>query len=386
MEAPKSSNRFVSLLESFSDLKDPRIERSKKYPLLEVLFLVVNAVISGFEEWEEIQDFGREKIGWLRQYLPYEQGIPSHDTLNRVLSMIDPKAFEKSFMDWASMSVVLPSGAMIQIDGKKLRGSATKKEQQTPRNQGGKGAVHLVNAWCSALQMCFGQVQVADKTNEISAIPELLDFLELEGALVSIDAMGCQKEIVAQIVEAKADYLIGLKENQPNLSRGVFEAFEQFEPDEQTGYNEQKNRNHGRSEIRICRVLSAEKLSKESGWAHWAGLKTIIEIQSQRTILASGKQQQEIRYYISSLEASAAALNGLVRSHWNIENQLHWSLDVQFGEDMSRKRAGHVAQNFAIIRKIVLNLIKGNGDKISVNRKRKKCGISDTYRAKTLGF
>jgi predicted transposase YbfD/YdcC len=388
MEKGRPSNRFSGIIESFSQLQDPRIERSKRYPLIEILFLTVSAVISGFEGWEEIEDFGHEKQKWLRKYLAYENGIPSHDTINRVISMINHRAFEECFMDWATMNIELPQGTLISIDGKKLRSSATKKEQQTPRRQGGKSAIHLVHAWCHEFQICLGQYQVAQKSNEITAIPALLDFLELEGCLVSIDAMGCQKSIASKVLENKADYIFGLKGNQEKLSMGVLEAFEAHEVDAVSGLDEQQSekKEHGRKEKRVCRVLPSDKLPKWVEAGQWAGLCSIIEIQSERKIIASGRVEQEVRYYISSLEADAKTFNHLIRSHWNVENQLHWSLDVQFGEDASRKRIRNAAQNFSTIRKMALNLIKANTEKISVNRKRNKCALSDEYRSKMLGF
>lgn len=385
-EAP---NKFSSLIEAFGQVKDPRIERSKLHPLIEILFLTVSAVISGIECWEEIEDFGYEKLEWLRKYLPYENGIPSHDTINRVLSIINQRAFEQCFIDWATMSLTLPQGTVISIDGKRLRGSATKKQQQLPRDQGGKGAIHLLHAWCHELQMCLAQYQVDGKTNEIKAIPELLEFLDIEGCLISIDSIGCQKAIARQIVDEKADYLFGLKDNQEKLYIGAFEAFESDEDKKaETGRDEQKSpkNDHGRKETRVCRVLPKDSLPPDAGADQWPGLKTIIEIQAERHVIASGRIEREIRYYISSLDVDASAFNKLIRSHWNVENQLHWTLDVLFGEDASRKRKGNAAQNFSTILKMAINLIKANPEKISVNRKRHKCAFSDDYRSKTLGL
>lgn len=386
MEDKRSGNRFSSLIESFDGLQDPRIERSKRYPLMEIIFLTVSAVISGFEGWEEIEDFGQEKIAWLRQYLPYENGIPSHDTINRVISMINHRVFEECFINWATMELTLPQGTLINIDGKKLRGSATKKEQRTPHRQGGKSALHLVHAWCGELEICLGQYQVNQKSNEITAIPALLDFLELQGCVVSIDAMGCQKAIAHKIRDKQADYLFGLKGNQEKLSEAVFEAFESNEVMDREQIYEQQNQAHGRKETRVCRVLSAATLPNWANAELWPDLSSIIEIQSERKVMSSGRIEQQVRYYISSLQADAKTFNDLIRAHWKVENQLHWSLDVQFGEDLSRKRIRNAAQNFSLLRKIALNLIKAKKEKISVNRKRNKCALSDEYRAKMLGI
>lgn len=382
----RKSRSIVHIIEAFGSLPDPRIDRTKRYGLIEIIFLTICAVLSGFETWDEIEDFGNEKLSWLQQYLPYEQGIPSHDTINRVMSMINHKVFEECFMNWATMGLVLPGGTQISIDGKKLRGSATKKQQQTSRENGGKQAIHTVNAWCNEMRMCLGQYQVEDKTNEIIAIPALLDFLELEGSVVNIDAIGCQKEIASKVREKNAHYIFGLKDNQPSLSIGALEAFEDRDAWSQRDYDEQEEKGHGRLEKRACRILPATELKKEAGAEDWEDICWIIEIQAERIDIASGKMEQEIRYYISSLDADAKKFNELIRSHWGIENRLHWTLDVQFGEDLSRKRVRNVAQNFAIIRKIALNLVMADEEKISVNRKRKKCAMSDSYRAKMLGL
>jgi predicted transposase YbfD/YdcC len=350
------------------------------------LFLNISAVLSGFEEWEEIADFGEEKLDWLRKYLPYANGIPSHDTINRVTSLIDYRSFEKCFINWATMDIKLPQGTVISLDGKKLRGSATKKEQQTAHAQGGKSSIHLVHAWCHELQLCLAQYKTDTKSNEITAIPEILDFLEISGCIITIDAMGCQKTIAEQIIDKEADYIFGLKDNQEALSLAVFTAFDEHGKYAEGSKSAQAGKNHGREESRTCRVLPAEMLPNWAQTEDWKGLKSVIEIQAQRTILASGVIENETRYYISSLVVNASAFNVLIRSHWNIENQLHWSLDVIFGEDQSRKRIRNVAQNFAMIRKMALNLLKSQPEKISVNRKRNRCALSDQYREKTLGF
>lgn len=375
---------YRSLIESFAPLDDPRIERKKLYPLMEIIFLSVCAVLSGFEDWEEIVDFGEEKLTWLRKYLPYKHGIPSHDTLNRVISLVDDRCFERCFIDWVDMSLVLPEGVVIHLDGKGLSRSATIKQQQTPRAMGGKGAVHILHAWCSELQVCLGQYKTETKSNEITAIPALLDMLEVSGCLITIDAMGCQKAIAEKIIAKDADYLFGVKDNQEVLSLAVFSAFK--EAALTTDVDTQNDHNHGRKEVRNCRVLPASDLPEWGRIADWKGIETLIEIHSERHILTTGVLEKETRYYISSLNGVAQEFNQLVRSHWNIENQLHWSLDVQFGEDDSRKRIRNAAQNFSTIRKIALNLLKANPEKISIQRKRNKCAMSDSYREKMLGF
>lgn len=383
----KSGENSVSgLIRSLGSVEDPRIDRSKIYPLIEILFLTTSAVLSGYEEWDEIVDFGEEKIAWLRKYLPYEHGIPSHDTVNRVISLIDHRVFEKCFINWATMDIELSEGTVISIDGKKLRGSATKKEQQTAHAHGGKSALHIVHAWCHELQLCLAQYQTETKSNEITAIPVILDFLEISGCIITLDSMGCQKKIAEKIIKKEADYIMGLKDNQEALSLAVFTAFSENDEQANTDKELKEEQNHGRKESRFCRVLPAEMVPQWGQTCNWQGLKSVIEIQSHRKIMASGVVENETRYYISSLAVDAQAFNKLIRSHWCVENQLHWTLDVVFGEDQSRKRIRNAAQNFSTIRKITLNLLKAQSEKISVNRKRNKCALSDQYREKTLGF
>jgi predicted transposase YbfD/YdcC len=373
------------LLDDLNEIPDPRQRGKIEYPLDEILFLTISAVVSTCSEWDEIVDFGEDKLDWLRRYRPYVNGIPSHDTLNRVMSLIDPVAFERMFVKWVNRNVALPEGTLISIDGKKLRSSATKLEQQTAHADGGKSAVHLVEAWCSDLSLCLSIRQVGAKTNEIKAIPLILNDFELEGCVVSIDAMGCQREIVKEITSKNADYVIGLKGNQATLLAGVEAAFKTDAAlchDEQ--YAKDISVDHGRIEERICRILSAERLPEWVPRSDWAGLNTIIEVQSERVITANGTVTQDIRYYISSLRLSANLIAAYVRGHWGIENQLHYTLDVFWGEDDSRKRIACAAANFGTVLRIAHNLIKTYPENISIKRKRKKADRSDTYREKIL--
>jgi predicted transposase YbfD/YdcC len=382
----REQNAVGGLIAALRSVEDPRIDRSKIYPLIEILFLTTSAVLSGFEEWEEVVDFGEEKLSWLRKYLPYENGIPSHDTVNRVISLIDHRVFEACFVNWATMEIELPQGTVISLDGKKIRGSASKKEQQTSHAQGGKSALHIVHAWCHDLQLCLAQYQTDSKSNEITAIPVILDLLEISGCIITLDAMGCQKKISEKIVDKEADYIMGLKDNQEALSLGAFTAFSEHGKQANKDKDLWEVKDHGRKESRLCRVLSAETLPEWAKTLDWKGLKSVIEIQSKRFVTSTGVEQTETRYYISSLTLNAQSFNRLIRSHWNIENQLHWTLDVVFGEDRSRKRIRNAAQNFSTIRKLALNLLKAKSEKISVNRKRNKCALSDQYREKIIGI
>jgi predicted transposase YbfD/YdcC len=373
------------LLGHLNEVPEPRQSGKIEYPLDEILFLTISAVVSTCSEWDEIVDFGEDKLDWLRRYRPYLNGIPSHDTLNRVMSMIDPIAFEQMFVTWVNRNIQLPEGTLISIDGKKLRGSATKLEQQTAHADGGKSAVHLVEAWCSDLSLCLSIRQVAEKANEIKAIPLILNDLELDSCVVSIDAMGCQREIVKEIISKNADYVIGLKGNQATLSAGVKATFEAYVlecQDEQ--YAKETSVDHGRIEERICRILNAERLPEWVPRADWAGLNTIIEVQSERTIMANGAVTRDTRYYISSLLLSADHIATYIRGHWGIENQLHYMLDVFWGEDDSRKRTACAAANFGTVLRIAHNLIKTHPENISIKRKRKKADRSDLYREQIL--
>lgn len=384
-----------NLTVALDNVSDFRIDRKKLYPLSEILFLVLSAVVSGCTEWEEIEDFGEIKQDWLKKFYPYENGIPSHDTINRVMCMLDYRNFEEHFVRWATKGLKLPNGSIINIDGKKLRGSADKKAQQTPHAQGGKSAVHLVQAWCNDLQLCLCQYRTDDKSSEISAIPEIMDMLDLSGCIITIDAIGCQKAITKKIISSQADYVIGLKKNQRGLEKEVRTLFntaqvidsqESFNTGELKCFHEQVNSGHGRIEKRTSRVLPASLLP-EKMLEGWYGLCSLVEITAHRYQGSTNVFSIERRYYISSLKTGASELNRITRAHWAIENNLHWSLDVQFREDHSRKQAGNAAANFGIILRYATNLLKCFPDKkVSLHRKQNKCSLNDGYREQVLAF
>ena len=252
-----STLTFSSFLEDFAKVPEPRLVRSRKYELLEILLLCVSASVSGYEEWDEIVDFGHAKLPWLRTYLPYAAGIPSHDTVNRVMGLIDTRAFEKCFIEWVKRSITLPSGAQICFDGKRLRRSASARQQQTAHADGGQSAVHLLHAWCDELGVCIGQYQTADKTNEITALPALLELLDVRGCVVSMDAMGCQKSVVTALIHAGADYVLALKDNQPTLSAAAQAAFAVAAAAQPAAIFTDAKPLHGRTETRTVRVLPA---------------------------------------------------------------------------------------------------------------------------------
>jgi predicted transposase YbfD/YdcC len=364
----------ASLFESFGELVDPRT-RCCPHPLDELLLVAICAITSGAEGWVAVTDWGRIKLTWLKQFLPFSTGIASHDTFSRVFGLLDAEVFECCFIKW--MQDLCPSleGQVIPIDGKSVRRS----------HNGEKRMVHLVSAWGTAAGMALGQVATADKSNEITAIPELLDALRIEGATITIDAMGCQHAIIEKIVEKKADYLIAVKDNQPTLSEALQEWFasaDKGELDRPFWENIDTDKGHGRLETRRCVVTDDVAWLSDIGQS-WSGLKSIVMVESTREMINGkhkGECSTERRYYISSLPAKAAMLNQRVRAHWGIENSLHWVLDVAFGEDDCRVRVGDGAQNFAILRRISLNLLKQDqSTKMGIAGKRLKAGWDTNY-------
>lgn len=380
----------LSIIAFCESIEDFRIDRKKLYSLEEILFLSLSAILSGCESWYNIADFGEEKLDWLRKYYPYERGTPSHDTIGRVFSYLDDRKFETSLINWLSEGWELPNGLVINIDGKALRKSVSKKAMQLSHDKGGKHAVHIIHAWIEEFSICIGQYKTDGKCNEIDAIDELLDLLSIEGSIVTIDAVGCQKKFAKKIVEdKKADYLLAVKKNQPNLYTGIENAFADFEKTAEeehkyfAQYDVNQNFEHGRIEQRTCRVLPAIELPKEIQTL-WVGVNSLIEICSTRTVNSTGKTSNETRYYIASILPKEFDANSLVRKHWGVENGMHWSLDVVFNEDQSRKQYRNSAQNYGLLLRIALSLIKNHSAKISMNRKKLKCALSDKFRDEVI--
>jgi predicted transposase YbfD/YdcC len=366
----------AELLGHFADLKDPRVDRTKRYPLIEIIFLIISATVSGCEGWKSVRDFGAMKLDWLRQFLPYEAGIPVDDTIARVMRKLDTKQFEACFVSWMQAISLVTEGDIIAIDGKTLRRSHDVS--------GGKSAIHMVSAWSSANGVVLGQEKTSEKSNEITAIPELLNALALKGCIVSIDAMGCQKEIASKIIEKKADYVLALKGNQGTLHDEVTSFFSSVMEADFKGINcdfyEETDAGHGRIEHRQCWAIDVTKHEKYfSNFEKWKKLKTIVMVQSQRDV---GKNsRKETRFYISSCEALAQPLLNVTRKHWGVENSLHWTLDVTFREDESRIRKEASPENYAIFRHIALNIIRRNTSTIaSVKRKRHMAALNDNFR------
>lgn len=356
-------------------IKDPRIDRTKRHPLVSVLFIGICSVLCGAESWEQMEDFGYSRKEWLGQYVELPHGIPSHDTFGRVFAQIDSKAFQESFLSWVKLVTLKMPGQIISIDGKTLRRSHDRVK--------GKKALHLVSAWVSANHLVLGQIKTEDKSNEITAIPELLNLLDLCGSIVTVDAMGTQKEIAKHIQDKKADYVMALKGNQGLLHEEVKTFWEDPKLSEsEYQSHETVDKGHGRFEIRRY------KISDQIGWLEpkqeWKGLRTIGVVESERTI---GEQKTvERRYYISTLKPDAREFARAVREHWGIENQLHWSLDVSFREDQCRVRIQRAAENFALLRRMALHMLKQ--DKTtnkSLNRKRWLAAMDTDYLRLILG-
>src|SRR3990167_1352009 len=350
--------------EIFSKLKDPRINRTKKHLFLDVIGLALFAVLSGAQSYTEIEDFCRLHKDWLKKYFALPNGIPSHDTFSRVFSAINASAFQESFFAWLKAIVKLFPEGVVAIDGKSIRASR--------RVHKGLKALHIVNAWSCANGICLGQMRVKDKTNEITAIPEILQKLFIEGAIVTIDAMGCQKEIAKAIIDKKGDYILRVKANQGHLHDAMEETFQHAESLQYRGMvystaDDQTNNDHGRIELRKCIVLPLMYLIKMK--LKWKGLKSLVLIISERET-HEGKTV-EYRYYISSLshKESEKILNS-IRHHWQVENNLHWVLDVAYKEDQSRIRDENSALNMSWLRKTAIGLLKrATNIKGSIRRK-----------------
>lgn len=352
----------LALAPYFASLRDPRRPRRRLHALTDLIVIAICAVICGADTWPEVAAFGRRRLDWLRRFLPLANGAPSHDTFERVFARLNPRVCARCFGRWTAALAGALGLKQIAIDGKALRGSACPQE--------GLRALHLVSAWATENHLSLCQVAVSDKSNEITAIPKLLEMLDLNGALVSIDAMGTQKDIAAQIVDGGGDYVLTVKDNQPHLAQDIRACFaEALENDFQDlKYDEysRAEQGHGRQERRTYTVIYDPK-----GIRHlelWKGLCVIGLCYSERTV--AGKTSEELRYFIGSRRAGAAVYGQALRDHWSIENNLHWHMDVTFGEDESRIKDRNTAQNFALLRRLALSLLKRHPGKGSVATKR----------------
>lgn len=364
------------IIDYFSTLKDPRIERHKLHSLNDIIVLAICAMSSGSDGWEAIEDFGKEKEEWLRQYIPLENGIPSHDCIAYTLQKVSPTGFRDCFMKWVSAVKESTDGEVIAIDGKTARGSLDRKNNRKP--------LHMVSAWACSNRLVLAQEVTDEKSNEITAIPKLLAILELKGCIVTIDAMGCQKSIAAQIIEQEADYVLGLKGNQGLLREEVEDFFntaiaEKFKAVDYD-YIEEIDKDHGRLEIR--RYWVTDNISSLSAVSGWKGLQSIGMV--ERECWQGDKQTIEKRFFINSITANANKFSQAVRGHWGVENPLHWRLDVVFGDDVSRIRKENGPAIMTSIRHLSLNLFERESSPLSMAKKRRKAAWNDDYRAKVL--
>lgn len=359
----------ASILQHFSAIKDPRIDRRKRHKLGDIFFIALCAIISGADDWTSIALFGRAKEAWFTKVLGLENGIPSHDTFGNVFAMIDTKQFVKCFISWVEALSDSSHGEIIAIDGKSIRRSLDRANN--------KSAIHLVSAWATKSHLVLGQQKVDEKSNEISAIPKLLENLNIEGSVITIDAMGCQTKVASQIIARGADYMLSLKGNQSSLFEDVKTFFET--PNTcPTIAHQSCDGGHGRIETRRVKASSNIEWLKRRH-PHWEGLTSIIAVSATREI--KSVESREVRYFISSLDASnPERLGAIVRAHWGIENNLHWVLDYAFNEDAQRTRTGNSAANFGIMRHVALNLLKADKvTKAGMKNKRLKAGWDDDY-------
>lgn len=365
------------LIQIMEGIEDPRIERCKLHKIIDIVVIAICAVICGAESWKEMEEFGKSKKEWLESILELENGIPSSDTFRRVISRIKPGEFQERFLKWIEIIRENIEKEVIAIDGKTLRRSRNKKL--------GKTAIHIVSAWANSNKLVIGQVKTEEKSNEITAIPELLQILEIKGCIVTIDAMGCQKEIAKNITEQEADYCLALKANHEKMYIEVEDFFQKEIKEninnKEIDYYQTIDKGHGRLESRKYWVTSDIDFLSQKG--EWKNLTSIVCVESSRTL--DDKTSVEFRYYISSLPANAKFLANSVRSHWGVENSLHWVLDVAFREDNCRIYKDFGAENFAILRHISLNLLKHERSlKIGIQAKRLKAGWDLDYLLKVL--
>jgi len=371
----------LDFLDHFSNVDEPRIERTKIHGLTDILFICVAGTIAGCDGPTDIASFAKTQLAWCRKFVELKNGVPSHDTIGRVISLIKPQQFQKAFLDWVAALATddkADGPRFVPIDGKTLRGSGGAKHRDNP--------LHVVSAWATQQGMTLGQVAVDSKSNEITAIPKLLEMLELKGAIVSIDAMGCQKEIAKQIVVGGGDYVLAVKDNQPKLAEAIRQFF--LQRHEQEDFHQYACRQHrttgrARGQVESRYYMQAPIPAAMKGLCRsWKGLKSIGQAITITTS-ADGKETSEIRYYISSRAPKVKEFANSVRGHWAIES-MHWILDVVFDEDSSRLRNGESTQNFGFLRKFVISLLKRDTSQGSLKGKRKKAAWSTDFLEKLL--
>lgn len=366
----------VAIRRHFTSLKDPRVRGRTQHRLIDLIVIAICGVIADCDNWREIELFAQQRAAWFKRFLSLRNGIPSHDTLERVFDRIDPRAFALCFVRWVqALSECLPV-SHIAIDGKTARRSFDETS--------GLGPLHLVSAWATQQHVSLGQVAVDGKSNEITAIPQLLQLLDLKGALVTLDAMGCQKDIAEQIVAGGGDYVLTVKDNQQRLRQDIQTTIEQALdgrlPPASVSQHESRDRGHGREEVRSYIVVSCLEHIRDR--ALWSKLHVVGMCYHERTV--KGKTSTETRYFIGSRPMSARRYGQTLRNHWSIENSLHWQLDVTFGEDNNRVQKRHGAANLAQMRRSALSLLKQDCSNLSLKGKRKKASLNTEFLAEIL--
>lgn len=367
-----NNDEIISFLETFKSVPDIRQQGKVKHILLEIIFIAIVATLGGADDWEEIECFAEEKEEWFRKYLVLEYGIPSHDTFERCFSWINPKIFLQCFMEWTMLVSQIVKGGVVAIDGKTMRGTADVLK--------GKKALHIVSAWFSETGMVLGQVRTDEKSNEITAIPELLDILDITGCVVTIDAMGTQKNIAEKIIDKKADYVLALKQNHPVLYDEVFRYFEDIIKDraldrQKIEHYRQFDQGHGRIETRDYYITTDTKWM--TARMDWKGLSSIGMV--VYTSEKNGEKKTEARYMLCSIGSDVNKFAKAVRSHWGIES-MHWSLDVTFNEDARRTKKDNAPENLAILHKFALNILKlDKSRKTSLKKKRRIAGWNHEF-------
>ena len=374
LEVPSSTAVTQKMHLLFSEIEDPRVQRTRVHQLTDILIIGILSVIAGGKGWEDMENYGLSKLDWLEEFLALQNGIPSPDTFRRVFERINPEVFERCFHRWVQSIVETVGAQVIPIDGKTLRGSYDREHK--------KSALHLVSAWASEHRLVLGQVKVSDKSNEITAIPALLELLDLAGCIITIDAMGTQTAIAAQIYKASADYVLALKANHPTLYGQVKAWFGQASAQKFEGitfsYDERLEKGHHRTEKRQVWTVPVSQLPPLHQQADWLGLKTVVMVVRVRHLW--NKITREVQFYLTSLDSDACKLGRAIRLHWGVENGLHWTLDVTFNEDACRVRTGHAPQNLALLRRIALNALnREQSFKRSNRQKSNRAAMDNNY-------
>ncbi len=378
-EIPDIASIQQSLVEHFADIKDPRVERTKKHQLTDILVIAILAIIAGAQGWEDIENYGISKQQWLEEFLALPNGIPSDDTFRRVFEFIDPEALNQCFLQWVETLVASMGGEIIPIDGKTIKGSYD-------RNQG-QEALHVISAWASEQRLVLAQVKVEDKSNEITAIPALLELLDITGAIITIDAMGTQTEIAKQIVAKKADYVLALKANHPTLYSQVQQWFETAVANNFMGieisYDKRIEKAHHRTEIREVWSVPVSAIPQLYQPKVWVGLQSLVMVVRLRHLW--NKTTREVQFYLTSLHSDAQLIGRAIRKHWGIENEAHWTLDCTFALYACRIRSFHSPENFALLRRIALNALNCEKTyKRSLRQKMKRTAMDNNYMIQVL--